>query len=380
VERACAAIGADRIYDVTGTQFMELNTLYQLYAASLKTPRLLAAAESLLTVPDLINYWLTGVQACEYTEATTTQFLDRRTRAWACDLLRDLGIPTHFLKPIVQPGTELGLLRPELARDEALRGARVIAPACHDTGSAVAAVRTGGATAFISSGTWSLLGTEVPEAIVNAESRRLNFTNEGSVGGKYRLLKNITGLWLLEGCRKQWETAGERYAYSELCEMAMSERPFRSLIDPNHALFTAPDNMPGAIGEYCARTGQPAPATPGQYVRAILESLALTYRAALEQLGAITGARVREVRVIGGGCRNAALNQFTADAAGCRVLAGPTEATALGNIAMQLVGIGAIGSVDEARALIERSFPLEVFEPQDSARWDPAFARLQAIV
>jgi rhamnulokinase len=380
VEKACAAVGADRIYDATGTQFMEINTLYQLYAASLKTPRLLAAAESLLTVPDLFNYWLTGVQACEYTEATTTQLLDRSTRSWACDLLRDLGIPTHFLKPIVQPCTLLGGLRPELAQDDALRGAVVIAPACHDTGSAVAAVKTGGATAFLSSGTWSLLGTEVPEAIVNAESRRLNFTNEGSVGGAFRLLKNITGLWLLEGCRKRWELKGQRHAYSALCEMALAEPPFRSLIDPNDALFTAPDNMPHAIDAYCARTGQPAPATPGQYTRAILESLALTYRAALEQLGTITGARFREIRVIGGGCRNAALNRFTANATGCRVLAGPAEATALGNIAMQLVGIGAIGSIDEARALIERSFPVEVFEPEDGAPWDRAYTAWQAIV
>ncbi len=380
VEKACAVIGADRIHDVTGAQFAELNTLYQLYAASLKTPKLLAAAESLLTMPDLLNYWLTGVQACEYTEATTTQFLDRRTRSWACDLLRDLGIPTHFLKPIVQPVTELGRLRPELAQEDALRGAVVIAPACHDTGSAVAAVKTGGATAFISSGTWSLLGTEVPEAIVNAESRRLNFANEGSVGGKYRLLKNLTGLWLLEGCRKQWDLAGQRFVYSELCDIAMAAPPFHSLIDPNHALFTAPDNMLTAIDEYCARTGQPAPSTPGQYARAILESLALAYRTALEQLGAVAGVRFREIRVIGGGCRNAALNQFTANATGCRVLAGPAEATALGNIAMQLVGIGAIASIDEAREMIARSFPVETFEPQDGASWDRASATLQAIV
>jgi rhamnulokinase len=215
---------------------------------------------------------------------------------------------------------------------------------------------------------------------VNAESRRLNFTNEGGVGGRYLLMKNITGLWLLEGCRKQWELAGERYTYPELCEMALAEAPFGSLIDPDDPLFTAPDDMPAAICAYCARSGQPAPATPGQYTRAILESLALAYRAGIEQLGAITGSRIREVRVIGGGCRNTALNQFTADATGCRVLAGPAEATALGNIAMQLVGIGAVASIGEARALIERSFPVETFEPQGGAAWDRAFAGLQAIV
>ncbi len=378
VEKACGVVGADRIYDVTGVQFMALNTLFQLYAASQRTPRLLALAESLLTIPDLLNYWLTGVQVCEYTFATTTQFLDRRTGSWACGLLRDLGIPSHFLKPIVQPGSALGGLRPELAQ-AALKGAVVTAPACHDTGSAVAAVRTGGATAFLSSGTWSLLGTEIPEAIVSEASRRLNFTNEGGVGGTFRLLKNITGMWLLEECRKAWESSGGRHSYGELCDLASAEEPFRALIDPDDALFAAPEDMPRAIDAYCARTGQPAPRTPGAYTRTILESLALKYRWVLEQLGTIAGARFEQIRVIGGGCRNAVLNQFTADATGCRVLAGPVEATALGNIAMQLVGIGAIASIDDARALIERSFPAGVFEPASGASWDRAYANFRSL-
>jgi rhamnulokinase len=229
----------------------------------------------------------------------------------------------------------------------------------------VAAVRTGGTTAFLSSGTWSLLGTEVPEAIVSADSRRFNFTNEGSVGGSYRLLKNITGLWLLEESRKAWEAEGRPYSYAELCEMASREAAV-AVIDPDDALFTAPEHMPRAIDAYCARTGQTAPRNPGEYTRVILESLALKYRAVLEELGAITGVRFREIRVIGGGCRNAMLNQLTADATGCRVLAGPAEATALGNIAMQLVGTGAVASIDDARSLIERSFPVDVFEPSRS--------------
>jgi len=379
VEKAAAAVGSDRIYDATGIQFMALNTLYQLYAASQRTPKLLALAESLLTIPDLLNYWLAGVQVCEYTEATTTQFLDRRTRAWATGLLSDLGIPTHFLKPIVQSGAVLGGLRAELAHPEALKAAMVVAPACHDTGSAVAAVRTGGSTAFLSSGTWSLLGTEVPEAIVNADSRRFNFTNEGGVGGTFRLLKNITGMWLLEESRKAWDEAGRQYSYAELCAMASSEEPDRTLIDPDDALFVNPENMPRAIDAFCARTGQPAPRTPGAYTRAILESLALKYRSVLEQLGGIAGTRFEQIRVIGGGCRNAMLNQFTADATGCRVLAGPAEATALGNIAMQLVGIGAMPSIDDARSLIERSFPVEIFEPAQSAVWDRAYANFKTL-
>jgi rhamnulokinase len=377
VEKAAAAVGSDRIYDATGIQFMALNTLYQLYAASERTPKLLALAESLLTIPDLLNYWLAGVRVCEYTEATTTQFLDRRTRSWATGLLSDLGIPTHFLKPIVQPGAVLGGLRAELAQPEALKAALVVAPACHDTGSAVAAVRTGGSTAFLSSGTWSLLGTEVPEAIVNADSRRFNFTNEGGVGGTFRLLKNITGMWLLEESRKAWDEAGRQYSYAELCAMASSEEPARTLIDPDDALFVNPENMPRAIDAFCARTGQPAPRTPGAYTRVILESLALKYRSVLEQLGGIAGTRFEQIRVIGGGCRNAMLNQFTADATGCRVLAGPAEATALGNIAMQLVGIGAMPSIDDARSLIERSFPVEIFEPAPSAVWGRAYANFK---
>ena len=298
--------------------------------------------KSLLTMPDLLNYWLAGVQVCEYTEATTTQFLDRRTRGWAVGLLSGLGIPTHFLKPIVQPGAALGGLRAELAQAEALKAAVVIAPACHDTGSAVAAVRTGGTTAFLSSGTWSLFGTEVPDAIVSAESRRFNFTNEGGVGGTYRLLKNITGC----GCWRNRGRCGTGRGADVFLRRALRDgvgrEPARTPIDPDDALFTAPEDMPRAIDAFCARTGQPAPRTPGAYTRVILESLALKYRAVLEQLGAIAGARFEQIRVIGGGCRNAMLNQFTADATGCRVLAGPAEATALGNIAMQLVGTGAV--------------------------------------
>lgn len=380
VEKACAAVGADRIYDATGTQFMALNTLFQLYAAAQRTPRLLALAERLVTIPDLLNYWLSGVAACEYTIASTTQFLDRRTRGWAVELLRDLDIPTHFLQPIIQPGSTLGALRRELAAEDALKGTLVVAPACHDTGSAVAAVKTGGATAFLSSGTWSLLGTETQDAVVNADSRRLNFTNEGGVGGTVRVLKNITGLWLLEGAMRDWGAAGKAFSYGELLDLAASEEPLHTLIDPDDALFAAPDHMLRAIDAYCARTGQKAPRTPGAYTRAILEGLALKYRMTLDQLGCVMGIRFREIRLIGGGCRNAMLNQFTADATGCRVLAGPGEATALGNIAMQLVGIGAVASIDEARALIEKSFPAEVFAPMDGTAWDRAYAGFQSLV
>ncbi|HUP02425.1 MAG TPA: rhamnulokinase family protein [Bryobacteraceae bacterium] len=375
VEKASAAVGADRIYDATGTQILAINTLYQVYAAAQRTPRLLAAAESLLSIPDLMNFWLCGARVCEYTEASTTQCLDRRTRGWAADLLRDLGIPTHFLKPIVQPGAALGPLRAELARREELKRTLVIAPACHDTGSAVAAVRTGGDTAFLSSGTWSLLGAEVPAPIVSAESRRFNFTNEGGVGGTCRLLKNITGLWLLEEARRQWPAP---LSHEDLCAMA-SGAASSALFDPDHPSFTKPDNMLHAIDAYCARTGQPAPAEIGAYARAIFESLALKYRLVIEQLGGVTGTPIRRIRVIGGGCRNALLNQFTADATGCPVLAGPAEATALGNIAMQLVGAGAVASIGHARDLIEQSFPFQIYQPQPGRSWDAAYGKFKTL-
>ena len=379
LDEACRILGADRIYDATGIQFMGFNTLFQIFAASRRTPKLLATAEALLTMPDLLNFWLTGVKACEYTNATTTQFLDRRNGQWARELLAGLGIPTHFLQPIIQPGTVLGSLRPELTAGGALKGARVVAPACHDTGSAVAAVRTGGSTAFLSSGTWSLLGTEVAAAVVNPQSRLLNFTNEGGVGGTFRLLKNITGMWLLEGCKKAWDASGRKYSYGELLDLASAADPLRSLIDPDDPLFAAPDDMPAAIGASCRRTGQPVPASPGAYTRAIVESLALKYRLALEQLATLCGKPFTALHIFGGGCRNALLNQFTADATGCRVLAGPAEATAIGNIAMQLVGIGAIGSIDDARTLIEQSFPPDAFEPSGRGDWDRAFASFKTL-
>jgi rhamnulokinase len=365
MERALAVLGRERVYDTTGIQFMPINTLYQLYAASQRTPQLLAAAKYLLTIPDLLNFRLTGRAVCEYTNATTTQFLDRRTGAWATGLLRDLGIPTHLLPPIVQPGTVLG----------EYQGAVVVAPACHDTGSAVAAIRSGGSTAFLSSGTWSLLGTEVAAAVATPQALRLNFTNEGGVCGTIRLLKNITGLWLLEECRRAWDP---KLDWNVLLAAAESAAPFRSLVNPDDPAFVRPEDMPRAIAEYCRRTGQPAPENEGACARAILEGLALKYRVALEQLESLTGARYDTIRVIGGGSQNALLNRFTAEATGRTVLAGPAEATALGNLAMQLTGSGAVASLDAARRLIEFSFPPRRFEGQSSADWESAYNRLRA--
>lgn len=373
VEKVTSVLSAERIYEQTGIQFMALNTLYQLYAALHRTPNLLYNAEFLVTMPDLLNFWLTGVVACEYSIASTTQFLDWRTRNWACDLLNKLDLPTHLLAPIIAPGTEIGRLRTDLASAHDLAFTTVIAPACHDTGSAVAAVEAGGTTAFLSSGTWSLLGTEVTSAVVTDQARRLNFTNEGGVGNTIRLLKNITGMWLLEGCRSAWTGAGEQYTYPQLLDAAAEAPPLSRWIDPDAPAFVRPSDMPRAIRNFCKQTDQCEPSSPGEFTRTIIESLALKYRYELEQLESLTGTKFEEVRVIGGGSQNSMLNQFTADATGKRVVAGPSEATALGNMVMQMVGRGAVLSIAEGREIVWRSFPPKTYRPEPRANWDAVY-------
>jgi rhamnulokinase len=366
----------EKIYDVTGIQFLQINTLFQLYAACLRTPEVVDAAQALLTIPDLLNYWLSGRLCSEYTVATTTQFIDARSRTWAKRLLSEIGLPTRVLTEIVQPGTVIGNIRRDAA--PALAGTPVVAPACHDTGSAVASVSAGGSTAFISSGTWSLLGTEIDAPVITANARDLNFTNEGGVCGTIRLLKNIGGLWLLQACRRSWAADGHSLDYDALHAAAADDRlSFLSLIDPDDHAFLNPADMPAQIAQYCRQTSQPEPSGPAAYVRAILESLALKYRVVLESLEELTGRRFDQIRIVGGGSRNRLLNQFTADATGRTVLVGPVEATALGNIGMQMLAVGAVSSLAEARAVIDRSFPVERFEPSQTDRWDAQFRRFQ---
>jgi rhamnulokinase len=372
MERVCARAGRDRIYDETGVQFMPINTLYQLYAAQERTPRLLAAAHHLVTIPDLVNFWLTGQVACEYTNASTTQFLSRRTGSWSERLLRDLEIPGHLLTKVIQPGTLLGPLQDGVTTSSSLTQTLVGVPACHDTGSAVASIRASGDTAFISSGTWSLLGTEVLEPVVSPAARDLNFTNEGGVNGTIRLLKNITGLWILECCRREWAHDGVEFSWNELLDSVNAAQPARSLIDPDDPTFVRPASMTGAIDDFCRRTRQPVPRKAGEYARAIFESLALKYRYVLDQLQTITGRQFNTIRVIGGGAKNDLLNCFTAEATGCTVIAGPAEATALGNIAMQMVATGAVKSLDESRDIIQNSCAPVQFEPSAPAVWEHA--------
>jgi rhamnulokinase len=376
MDQVTARVSRDRIYAQTGVQFLPFNTLYQLYAACQQTPRLVASAVSLATIPDLLNYWLTGELRAEYTIASTTQFVDAQSRSWATELLGELGIPTRLLTSLVEPGSVVGTIPEKLS--PAHSGTPVVAPACHDTASAVASVSTRGRAAFLSSGTWSLLGSELPAPIVTESARDLNFTNEGGVCGTTRLLKNIAGMWLLQACRRSWAKAGHEHSYEELVGAAGDERnAFRSLIDPDCSDFLHPDNMVTAIAAYCRQTGQEEPATTAAYARAILESLAFKYRIVLEALERLTNVSFDEIRVVGGGSRNHLLNQFTADATGRRVVAGPAEATALGNMAMQMLATGHVASLDDARAVIDRSFPVEQYEPAHAAKWERHYARFQ---
>lgn len=371
-------VSKEEIYWATGIQFMPINTLYQLFAAARQTPFLLKAARKLITIPDLFHYWLTGNAVCEFSNATTTQLVNPLTRTWARGLIDRLELPTHFWSEIVEPGTFLGKLLPGIARNSALADTPVIAPAAHDTGSAVAAISAREGTAFLSSGTWSLVGTEVDQPVITPEALRLNFTNEGGVGGTTRLLKNVMGLWMLQCCRQAWSAQkGHRYEHSELMELAAQQESFCCLVDPDHESFLRPGNMPAAIDQFCIRTHQPAPKSPAGYTRAILESLAFKYRLVLASLEKLTGRRVEQIRVIGGGAKNRLLNQLTADATGRTVLAGPAEATALGNVAMQILATGAVSTLKEVRGIVERSYPAEVFEPLDTENWNRQAERFE---
>ena len=382
MQRVRQQLTPEYIYRTTGIQFLPFNTLFQLAAAKEHTPRMLDLAQHLLTMPDLFNYWMTGKAVCEYTNASTTQFLDIHKRAWSTEILQKLGIPTHFLAPIVEAGTVLGPLLPECAvrGGDALARTVVVAPACHDTGSAFAAVHSGGGTALLSSGTWSLLGTESPKPVVSDEAMKLNFTNEGGVYGTVRLLKNITGMWLLESCRRAWHASGNEIPHAELLAQAATAAPLRHLLDPDDASFSNPPDMPAAIDAFCQRTGQSKPVGTGAYARAILESLALKYRVVLESLETLAATQFKELRIVGGGSQNDLLNQFVADATGRRVVAGPVEATALGNVAIQLVGTGAVADLAQARELIVASFPPRIFEPRAGAAWDTAYGTFKSML
>ena len=381
VDEAFRRVGREEIFERTGIQFMQLNSLYQLLSMVVDESPLLEVTETFLTMPDLFNYWLTGRKACEFSIATTTQCYDPRAGGWARPMLEKLGIPTRIFPEIVPPGTVLGDLLPEVAEEVGTgvstgTSVPVIAPACHDTGSAVAAVPAAGADfAYISSGTWSLMGAELTEPIINANSLAHNFTNEGGVSGTFRFLKNIMGLWLVQESRRTWASEGESLSYGELTQMAAEAEPLRAIVDPDDGDFLKPGDMPARIRAFCKRSDQPVPESKGAIVRCALESLALKYRWTLERLEEMLGRRLEPIHIIGGGTQNRLLNQFAADATGRRVVTGPVEATAIGNVLAQMMALGHIGSIKEGRRIVRTSFDVETYEPQDGDEWDDAYGR-----
>lgn len=363
-----------RVYERTGIQLMPINTIYQLWAMAAVNDPALEAAKKLLLMPDLFHYWLSGVARCELTEATTTQCFDPCAGDWAWDLLEELSLPKHLFGEVVPPGTILGSLRPEVAEATGLAGAAVIAPASHDTASAVAAVpfRAPG-SAYISSGTWSLVGVEVAAPVIDARTFAANLTNEGGAGGAFQLLRNLTGLWLLHECRQAWALAGRSWDFAELTSMAETAPPFAALIDPDDPVFLPSGEMPARIREWCSQTAQKPPEEPAAIVRCVLESLALKYRETIELLSAASGVTPTEVHVVGGGSRNALLCQWTADATGLPVWSGPAEASQVGNLVVQAIALGELDSLDDGRALVRESFPPTLYEPCRSGAWEHAY-------
>ena len=366
MEVAFALAPKEQIFARTGNQFMRINTLYQLVSLVESDSPLLQVAITFLTAPDLLNYWLTGTKACEYTIATTTQMLDAQTRQWATDLLTTLDIPTHIFPDIVQPGTRLG----------DYHGIPVIAPACHDTGSAVTATPTETtAYGFISSGTWSLVGLETNRPYKGPDALKANVTNEGGVSGKIRLLSNVVGLWIVQQCRATWQSLGRDYDYDSLVQHAEAAPALTAFIDPNTPEFLVPGDHPTHVRAYCAKTGQAIPETEGAVVRTILESLALEYRAVFDRLTDLTGNNIDVIHILGGGTQNHLLNQMTANATGRPVVAGPIEATVMGNALVQLISLGELKTVQEGRRVVAQSGELMRYEPQETASWEKAYQR-----
>ena len=386
LDKAFAIVPREEIFAATGLQFMEFNSLYQLLAMKRGNSPLLDVAQSLLMIPDLFHWLLTGIKANEATNASTTQFLNPKTGGWATDLLGKFGLPTNILGTLTPPGTRLGKLQTSVAEETELAGVEVILPGTHDTASAVMAVpaaSTPGARpdwCYISSGTWSLMGVETPQPIITDRIYQLNFTNEGGVGGTTRVLKNIAGLWLVQECRRVWKLQGREFAFDELIQRAGEALPLTSLVNPDDASFVAPKDMTAAIRDYCTRSGQIAPATEGAIVRAALESLALRYRMVLGYLEELVGGEIKTIHIVGGGAQNRLLCQMTADACNRRVVAGPVEATAIGNLMMQAVALGAVGSISQAREIVRASFAVQEFRPKQSQAWNDAYARFEQLV
>ena len=381
LEEAFKVMPRAEIFANSGIQFMQLNTLYQLIATVRTNPSLFGIAKTFVTIPDLFNYWLTGELSNEFTNATTTQCFDPRTRAWSTKILSAFDIPSYLFKPTTESGSQIGTILSGIAEETGAAVVPVILPACHDTGSAVVAVPAKNEDfVWLSSGTWSVMGAEVREPCLNEKALVYNFTNEGGVFGTWRLSKNVMGLWLVQECRREWMRGGEEMSFDALTQAAVESETFLSVIDPDFDEFLHPGDMPSRIQKFCADTNQQVPQTKGQIIRVALESIALKYRLVLERLEELIGKRLDPLHIIGGGTRNSLLNQFTADSTGRTVIAGPVEATAIGNILMQAIGMKQLASLAEARAVVRLSFEAEIYEPKPNSGWHEAYGQLQKVM
>jgi rhamnulokinase len=383
MEKAFKRVPRSEIFAQTGLQFMQFNSLFQLLAHQQSSPGMLEAADCLLFMPDFLHWALCGSRVAEFTIASTSQCLNPLTRNWATGLLKKFGLPTHIFPKVVPPGTKLGVLRPGLADRTGLHKVNVVAPPTHDTASAVAGVptaNTGKANwAYISSGTWSLMGAEVNHASLSARTQELNLTNEGGLDGTYRLLKNIMGLWLVQQCKRAFDTRGRKYEYAQLAQMAAKAPALRSIVNPDDARFLNPPDMPKAIQDFCRETKQRVPKTEGELVRCAYESLALKYREVLGWLEELTGNSMEVIHIVGGGSKSAILNQFTADACQRPVITGPVEATAMGNLLVQVRASGELSSLAEMREVIRKSSDVATCRPGKPAAWEDASARFASL-
>jgi rhamnulokinase len=380
-ERLFDLIDEKTLFSETGVQSWRINTLFQLYSMVLAGDPALQFAKTLLTIPDLFSYFLCGATTVEYTAATTTQMFSPHAGDWAKLVLRKVGISAGVLPEVSQPGTQLGDARPVVLKECGfLHSVPVIAVASHDTASAVAVIpNMDGDSAFISSGTWSLMGTEIPSANTSEEARRLGFTNEGSATRGFLLLKNLAGLWIIQECLRSWEKAGRDYRWSEVIEAATAAPAFRTLLDPSDRVFEYPADMPATVQQYCRETAQPIPQGVGEFARALFEGLALSYRMVLASLEMLTGRSLSTIRIVGGGSRNTLLSQMVADACNRFVVAGPAEATVLGNVMMQAIATGHISDIRQGRSGVAESCECQTYEPHHSAIWDEALVRCKRL-
>jgi rhamnulokinase len=377
VENVRAKVDWPTTYAETGIQFMALNTIYQLAA---EPPERLARAKQLLLIGNAFNYFCSGVAKNEVSLASTTQLYNPQTNTWSRKLLDALELREDLFAPICPSGTRLGPMKKNLATETGLPQIEVIASCSHDTGAAVAAVSaSGGNWAFLSSGTWSIIGVEWPQPVINDQARSLQFTNEIGYGGSVRLLKNIVGLWIVQECRRHWAKEGKKYDFATLEELAAAAPPFVSLINPDDPRFLSLDDMPKKIAEFCKETGQPAPANHGAYVRCIYESLALFYRGTVRRLERLTGRKIERLHIVGGGSKDMMLNQCAANALNIPVIVGPAECTALGNILVQAIALGHLPSLAAAREVVRNSLELKTVPPRDAAQWDAAAARFEKL-